>query len=213
VRRASSRRTTAAEEAALCKRIQRGDRAALDELIVRNMGLAVWWAKKYSSCGVPLDDLQSAAFEGLCYAAPRFDPSKARFGSFASFWIRQRLLVAYDGLRMLHVPPKNRRSEPAESIVPFHRAGGEPIAPEEMLGVSGDQERKLLEIEIERAMAAKLHPREAEIIASRFGLFGRERLTLKAIGKRLDLSRERIRQLETEAMNALREYFGASAAA
>jgi RNA polymerase sigma factor (sigma-70 family) len=206
-------RTTAAEEIELCQRIRRGDSKALDELITRNIPFAYWWARKFADCGIPLDELESIALEALVYAARLYRAEQSRFGTYASFWIRSRLGEAVAAKRLVHVPPNLRRSEPPEFIVPFHREGGEPIAPEEMLGVPGGQEHKLLEIEIERAMAARLHPREAEIIVSRFGLFGRERLTLKAIGKRLDLSRERIRQLESQAMDALRDYFGASAAA
>ena len=49
-----------------------------------------------------------------------------------------------------------------------------------------------------------LDDRERHIIRNRFGLLGGKELTLEEIGKTLDLSRERVRQLEREAKNKLR---------
>src|SRR5262245_15972670 len=51
----------------------------------------------------------------------------------------------------------------------------------------------------------RLPVREAEIVRMRYGLNGRERpLTLREIGRTLELSRERVRQLERSAMKKLK---------
>jgi len=49
-----------------------------------------------------------------------------------------------------------------------------------------------------------LTPREAVILKKRFGLNGEDAQTLEDIGKELNLSRERIRQLEAKALSKLR---------
>lgn len=49
-----------------------------------------------------------------------------------------------------------------------------------------------------------LDDREAEIIKLRFGLEGRDELTLEEVGKRFKVTRERIRQLEYLALNKMR---------
>src|SRR4029079_10427709 len=49
-----------------------------------------------------------------------------------------------------------------------------------------------------------LRPIEAAIVRFRYGLDGDEELTLKQIGEKYDLSRERIRQLQVEALAKLR---------
>ena len=49
-----------------------------------------------------------------------------------------------------------------------------------------------------------LDERERHIIRNRFGLLGGQELTLEEIGHSLNLSRERVRQLEREAKNKLR---------
>jgi RNA polymerase primary sigma factor len=51
----------------------------------------------------------------------------------------------------------------------------------------------------------RLPPREREILRLHFGLDPRGPLTLEAIGRRLALTRERIRQLEVRALAKLRE--------
>jgi len=55
-----------------------------------------------------------------------------------------------------------------------------------------------------RSLLVILTPREREVITMRFGLDGREERTLEAIGRVLSLTRERIRQIEMEALKKLR---------
>jgi RNA polymerase primary sigma factor len=57
--------------------------------------------------------------------------------------------------------------------------------------------------EVERAMAA-LTPREQRVLRLRFGLGGETPHTLEEIGQRLEVTRERIRQIETQALAKLR---------
>lgn len=72
---------------------------------------------------------------------------------------------------------------------------------------SDSQEEKLYTKEVsflvQRALVS-LDERELHIIRNRFGLLGGKELTLEEIGKSLNLSRERVRQLEREAKDKLR---------
>ena len=54
-------------------------------------------------------------------------------------------------------------------------------------------------------MLDKLEKREAEILKLRFGINGTEPLTLKQIGAKLGLTRERVRQLQQNALRQLNE--------
>ncbi len=50
-----------------------------------------------------------------------------------------------------------------------------------------------------------LTDRQREVISRRFGLRGHERETLEEVGKNINLTRERVRQIQFEAMRKLRE--------
>ena len=52
----------------------------------------------------------------------------------------------------------------------------------------------------------EIEPREAHILRLHYGLDGRKPMTLREIGKKLGLTRERIRQIQREALNKLYEY-------
>src|SRR5258708_40258002 len=54
-------------------------------------------------------------------------------------------------------------------------------------------------------MAESLDKREAEIIKLRFGLDGRDELTLEEVGKKFHVTREGIRQLEYLALSKMRK--------
>ncbi len=64
--------------------------------------------------------------------------------------------------------------------------------------------------EVERAMAA-LNDREREVLRLRYGLGLDRELTLAEIGRRLSISRERVRQIEAKALAKMRAGRGAAA--
>jgi RNA polymerase primary sigma factor len=55
---------------------------------------------------------------------------------------------------------------------------------------------------LRRALAA-LPQREREVVVMRYGLGGSEAQTLEEIGRRLGLTRERVRQIELESLRRL----------
>ncbi len=61
-----------------------------------------------------------------------------------------------------------------------------------------------LSMDLDRLMA-DLTPQQREVLALRFGLADGQALTLAKIGDRLNISRERVRQIEREALTKLRK--------
>ena len=55
-----------------------------------------------------------------------------------------------------------------------------------------------------RDMLAKLTPMQQDVICLRYGLYDGEALTLQKVGDRLGISRERVRQIQRDALNRLR---------
>jgi RNA polymerase primary sigma factor len=66
-----------------------------------------------------------------------------------------------------------------------------------------DQILEAMEIGRMHELIEKLDTREARILRLRFGLGNGEPMTLKAIGKRFGLTRERVRQMEQQALEKL----------
>lgn len=64
-------------------------------------------------------------------------------------------------------------------------------------------EADALNLQVKR-LVSKLRPIEADIIRKRFGLIDDDELTLKEIGGQYSLSRERIRQLQEQALGKIR---------
>lgn len=52
----------------------------------------------------------------------------------------------------------------------------------------------------------EIDPREADILRLHYGLDGKKPMSLKEIGKKMDLTRERIRQIRRDALTKLYEY-------
>ncbi len=110
---------------------------------------------------------------------------------------------------------------PAETVHAMMDASQHAIALERPVGEDGDSEfgdfiedqdtpspvdsatQNLLEETIEEVLA-ELTPRQSHILRLRFGLGGGEPHTLEEIANKFGLSRERIRQLEKEALRRLR---------
>lgn len=74
---------------------------------------------------------------------------------------------------------------------------------DEVFGEALDQRALAREIE---ALIPMLEPRARSVIEARFGLAGAPTRTLSEIGKQLGVSRERVRQIEQEALAQLREH-------
>ena len=73
----------------------------------------------------------------------------------------------------------------------------------EEVSPTGDLEWEALTAEV-RELLRELRPIEADILRQRFGLETEQELTLKEIGDKYNLSRERIRQLQEQALAKMR---------
>ena len=83
-----------AEEQELTERIANGDEKAREPLIVHNLRLVVYIAKKFESSGVNIEDLVSIGTIGLIKSVNTFCPDKnIKLATYASRCIENEILM------------------------------------------------------------------------------------------------------------------------
>jgi RNA polymerase sigma factor (sigma-70 family) len=218
---ATRKRLTSAEEYRLAARAAKGDHQARRRLIEHHLGLVVMLARRYGNRGLPLLDLIEEGNLGLLRAAQKFDPERGcRFSSYAKWWIRQAIELALmtqkGAVRVpVHVARESKRrarlaspgqpsaSPPSEPTETSDTALASIVAPEH------EQPEWLLHLasqrtQLERALL-QLKTIERNVLEARFGLPDDATRTLQSIGRQLNLSSERVRQIEAEALGKLRK--------
>jgi len=190
---------TAAEEVRLARRVERGDRAARDRMIVSNVRLVIWVAKRFQGRGLALEDLIQEGTLGLIRAVEKYDWRRGcRFSTYAIWWIRQACLRA---LRNAAAPLLVRSLD--EQIGDDGLELGDLLG-DDRAGDGFEAVERRLDARIFLAEAARVLPsRERYVVARRYGPAP---ATLRQVGAELGVTRERARQLEQNALLHLRRH-------
>jgi RNA polymerase primary sigma factor len=209
---------TAADERRLARRIEQGDAAARDEMVVRNLGLVHALAARYRGRGVAHDDLVQEGTLGLIRAVERFDHRReVRFSTYAVWWIRRSFLEALTDAHTIRIPAGARRRMVAmgrlraaprvtasldEPVGGGLAALGDLIADEGARGVAEQVEEREMRRHV-WSLLRLLPERHRQVLVRRHGLGGPAQ-SHEEIGAWLGVGAERSRQIERQALHRLR---------
>ena len=113
---------------------EKNDMAALNTLVVHNLRLVRWVARKFTWSELPFEDLIQEGNIGLIIAAQKYDYRVGRFTTYATWWVRQRIqraIMDYGSLIRIpvHMHELRRKVLAAASAVAF-RVGRHPSVAE-----------------------------------------------------------------------------------
>ncbi|MBO4933760.1 MAG: sigma-70 family RNA polymerase sigma factor [Clostridia bacterium] len=189
------------EEAEYVSRLG-GDRTARDALIVHNLRLVVYIARKYETSGAGIEDLISIGSIGLIKAVETFKPDRGiKLATYASRCIENEILMYLRKISGLRAEVSI--DEPLNAD-----ADGNELLLSDVLGSDGSEIGRGVESEAERTVLAelvsRLGAREREITELRFGLCGRRELTQKEVADKLGISQSYISRLEKRILSRLK---------
>ena len=196
---------TREEEETVMNELRAGDNTHRELLVVRNLRLVVYIAKKFDSCQTATEDLVSIGTIGLMKAVRTFDPNKnIKLATYASRCIENEILMH---LRKV----SNMKTEMSFDEPLSVDWDGNELLLSDILGTDEDVIYRDLEHEVECKLLVKainkLNAREKMIICLRFGLNqpdGREK-TQKEVADLLGISQSYISRLEKRIMKQLKK--------
>ena len=200
---------TKAKERRLLKKCKKGNLKAKNEILESNLRVVFDIARHYTGRGVPISELISDGNMGLLRAIEKFDESKdVKFISYAVWWIRQAMLESIkkkNAINFVEIEPNTDNDvsmdkkliEDDEDDTYFNN------------DFSNENDEKESEIKIgQKNIVIKLlnvlDERERDVIESYYGINDKKELTLTDIGKKYNLSSERVRQIKKKGLMKLR---------
>ncbi len=192
------------EEQIVFRKLEVGnDKSAKDQLIVHNLRLVVYIAKKFESTGVGVEDLISIGTIGLIKAVNTFCPSKnIKLATYASRCIENEILM------YLRKSTQHKNDISIDEPLNVDWDGNELLL-SDVLGTEFDSVNKNIEYEAEKQMLcdciSKLPPREKLIMEMRFGLSGRAEHTQKQVAEIIGISQSYISRLEKRIIKKLKK--------
>lgn len=176
---------------------------AREKLIVHNLRLVVYIARKFDAVGAGIEDLVSIGTIGLIKAVNTFCPDRnIKLATYASRCIENEILMYM------------RKTSQLKSEISIDEPlnidwDGNELLLSDILGSDGSEvggrvehedEKKILNMQI-----AKLSERERNIMSMRFGLGGQKERTQKEVADLLGISQSYISRLEKRIIERLKK--------
>ena len=191
------------EQETVFNELIRGDESHRDLLIVHNLRLVVYIAKKYESPSASAEDLVSIGTIGLIKAVKTFNPLKnIKLATYASRCIENEILMFL------------RKASNSNVNLSFDEPlstdwDGNELTLRDVLGSDSNEISEEIEYEDEkrllRDIVSGLSDKERNIMELRFGLGSGETLTQKQLADRMGISQSYISRLEKRILNKIKK--------
>jgi len=183
--------------------LQSNSDTARDKLIVHNLRLVVYIARKFDTSGVNIEDLISIGTIGLIKAVNTFSCERnIKLATYASRCIENEILM------YLRKTSSQKTEISIDEPLNIDWDGNELLL-SDILGSDGDEVGRGVEIEDERLQlnlfVKKLPVREKQIMEMRFGMNGYQEYTQKEVADALGISQSYISRLEKRIILKLKK--------
>ena len=172
-------------------------------LIERNLRLVVYFARKFVTTGIGIEDLVSIGTMGLIKAIGSFRAEKnIKLATYASRCIENEILMYL------------RRNNRIKNEVSFDEPlnidwDGNELLLSDILGTENDEVYHHIEEEVNYNLLSyvmkKLSPREKVIMEMRFGLVNGEEMTQKEVADEIGISQSYISRLEKKIISRMQK--------
>lgn len=194
---------TKEEEERVVSEIKSGDNSNRDLLVIHNLRLVVYIAKKYESKTAGAEDLVSIGTIGLMKAVKTYDPDKnIKLATYASRCIENEILMYL------------RKASNSKSEMSFDEPlsidwDGNELTLRDVLGSEPDEISQEIEYEDEkrllRYVVSTLSQKEKMIMQQRFGLNGAQLRTQKELADDMGISQSYISRLEKRILSKIKD--------
>lgn len=183
--------------------IAKGNDSVREKLIVHNLRLVVYIAKKFENSGVGIEDLVSIGTIGLIKAVNTFCPEKnIKLATYASRCIENEILMH------LRKTSSQRNEISIDEPLNVDWDGNELLL-SDILGSDPELINRDIELEDEKSLLLRtinsMGERERTIMSMRFGLNGQREYTQKEVADMLGISQSYISRLEKKIIARLKK--------
>lgn len=191
------------EEMHLLERYSNGDETVRDKLIVHNLRLVVYIARKFEGGSSNVEDLISIGTIGLIKAVKTFCPDRnIKLATYASRCIENEILM--------HLRKTSSLKAEVSIDEPLNVDwDGNELLLSDVLGSDGEEVNRGIETDDEarllHSLIDKLNPREKLIMQLRFGFDGYKEHTQKEVADQLGISQSYISRLEKKIIERLKQ--------
>ena len=194
---------TPQEEQRAFELLETDEKKARELLIVHNLRLVVYIAKKFESSQAGLEDLISIGSIGLIKAVKTFRPDRGiKLATYASRCIENEILM------FLRKSSRRRTEISIDEPLNIDWDGNELLL-SDILGTDEDTVNRGIENQVEKellmAEIRRLDERERRIMEMRFGLITGTEMTQKQVADSVGISQSYISRLEKRIIRSIRE--------